>query len=312
MVPLGALGKSDSPRLSGEDEEHVRLLAESDAELPPILVNRRTMRVVDGTHRVLAAALRGQDEIEADFCECDDEEAFVLAVEANVAHGLALSLSDRTAAAERIIASHTQWSDRAIASVTGLAHKTVGSIRRRASGEIPQSSTRRGRDGRVRPLDAREGRLQAGKLLMDRPDASLREIAKEAGICPATVRDVRARLRRGEAPVLPVQRTGGQPKPTGATPLRPKAVPVKPDAAELSGLVHNLRKDPSLRFSESGRTLLRLLEAAGVEPQEWTRISENVPTHCVEIIAAAARECSQAWQEFAADLERRGRRQSSG
>jgi ParB-like chromosome segregation protein Spo0J len=319
MVPLGSLGKSDSPRLSGEDEEHVRLLAESDAELPPILVNRRTMRVVDGTHRVLAAALRGQHEIEVDFCECDDEEAFVLAVEANVAHGLALSLSDRTSAAERIIASHTQWSDRAIASVTGLAHKTVGSIRRRASGEIPQSATRRGRDGRVRPIDAREGRLQAGKLLADRPDASLREIAKEAGICPATVRDVRARLRRGEAPVLPVQRTGGsaQPKTSGtgtsaATPLRPKAVPGKPDAAELSALIHNLRKDPSLRFSESGRTLLRLLEAAGVEPQEWTRISENVPTHCVEIIAAAARECSQAWQEFATDLERRRRRQSSG
>ncbi len=73
--------------------------------------------------------------------------------------------------------------------------------------------------------------------------------------------------------------------------------------------IRNLRKDPSLRFSESGRTLLRLLDVCTVDPQEWHRISDNIPPHCVEIIASAARECSRAWEDFAVELDqRRGRR----
>ncbi|MFF7652045.1 ParB/RepB/Spo0J family partition protein [Streptomyces sp. NPDC007983] len=313
MVSLSELTHFDSPRLSGADSEHVRLLAESDTELPPILVNRRTMHVIDGMHRVRAAELRGQAKIEAIFCECDDEEAFVLAVKANVSHGLPLPRADRNAAAKRIINSHPEWSDRAIASVTGLSHKTVGVIRRRASGEIPQSSTRLGRDGRERPVDAAEGRIQAGRILAERPGVSLREVAREAGVCAATVRDVRDRLRRGEAPVGPVRREPGA--AATATPLRPKAV-ARIDgsdrAPDLRALIHNLRKDPSLRLSESGRTLLRLLDACTVGPQEWTRISDNVPPHRVELIATAARECSRAWQDFATELEQRSGRQASG
>ncbi|ONK10136.1 ParB N-terminal domain-containing protein [Streptomyces sp. MP131-18] len=309
-VSLSELTTSDSPRRSGTDAEHIRLLAESAAELPPILVNRRTMRVIDGTHRVHAAALRGEDSIEAVLLDCDDDEAFLLAVEVNVTHGLPLTRADRTAAAKRIIASHADWSDRAIASVTGLSHKTIGSIRRRSSGEIPQSATRRGRDGRVRPVDASAGRIQAGRMLADRPDTPLREIAREAGVCPATVRDVRARIQRGEAPVPAGRRVAVAP---AATPLRPQARAEEEDEGpELSVRIRNLRKDPSLRFSESGRTLLRLLDACTVGPQEWHRISDNVPPHCVEIIVSAARECSRAWEDFAVELDQRRGRQKPG
>ncbi|PSM44812.1 hypothetical protein C6Y14_01410 [Streptomyces dioscori] len=325
LVSLSELTRFDSPRLSGADDDHVRLLAESDTELPPILVNRRTMSVVDGMHRVRAAELRGQEKIEAVFCECDDEEAFVLAVQANISHGLPLPRSDRNAAAERIVSSHPEWSDRAIASVTGLSHKTVGAIRRRASGEIPQSHTRLGRDGRKRPVDAAEGREQAGRILSERPGVSLREVAREAGVCTATVRDVRDRLRRGEAPAGPTRRGPGtapsETAPEGAPEAaralpRPKALARIDGGADhdvdLAGLIHNLRKDPSLRFSESGRTLLRLLDVCTVGPQEWTRISENVPPHRAEIIVSAARACSRAWQDFATELERRSDRQASG
>lgn len=348
MVSLSSLLKSDSPRLSGANMAHARLLAESDADLPPILVNRRTMRVIDGTHRVLAASLRGRDEIEAQFFECDDDEAFVLAVEANVAHGLPLSLADRTAAAKRIIASHAQWSDRAVASVTGLAHKTVGSIRRRSTGEVPQSNIRRGRDGRVRPVDSTQGRLEASRLLSDRPNASLREIAREAGVCAATVRDVRARLQRGEDPVLPGRRAAaehepaqgeseqcggsarrepgqraaepgaaepaaGQRRTAGSVPMRTLPAPAgKPNVFDGFALIQSLRKDPSLRFSESGRLLLRLLDASTLGPQEWNRLRDNVPMHCTDMIATVARECGQAWHDFATELEHRRARQPSG
>lgn len=320
LVPLSALQDADSPRLSGADLAHAQLLAESDVELPPILVNHTTMRVIDGTHRVLAAGLRGRSEIEVQFFDCDDEEAFVLAVEANVAHGLPLPLADRTAAARRIIAGHPHWSDRAVASVTGLAHKTVGSIRRRSTGETPHSNTRRGRDGRMRPVDRTQGRVEAVRLLAERPDASLREIARQAGISATTVRDVRARIGRGEDPVLPRQREPGQ-RPGGAAPApqeTPGATGRRPEptgrlsAVDCSALVQNLRKDPSLRFSESGRLLLRLLDGATTGPQEWSRIRDNVPTHCVDTVATVARACAQAFCDFAEEVEQRRAHQSSG
>ena len=164
-IPIGRLKHSDSPRLEGENPDHVHALAESETILPPIIVNRSTMRVIDGMHRLRAAMLRGQDKIQVCFFEGDREDSFLLAVEANVKHGLPLSFADRTAAAARIISSHPQLSDRAIASSTGLAARTVAVIRQRSTGDGPQLNTRLGRDGRIRPLNAAEGRIIAAKLI---------------------------------------------------------------------------------------------------------------------------------------------------
>jgi hypothetical protein len=154
-VPLTAVRPGDSPRIAGSSTMHARLLAQSDASLPPILVHRPTMQVIDGTHRLDAARLRGDRMIRVRFFDGAREDAFVLAVEANVTHGLPLSLADRKAAALRIIRTHPVWSDRAIAAKTGLAHKTVGAIRR-SSGDVLRSTARLGMDGRVR--EVKDGR----------------------------------------------------------------------------------------------------------------------------------------------------------
>ncbi|MGH3683128.1 MAG: ParB/RepB/Spo0J family partition protein, partial [Natronosporangium sp.] len=110
-----------SPRLHGEDVSHTRLLAQTHASLPPILVHWPTMRVVDGVHRVQAARLRGETSIRAVFFDGDENAAFVKAVEANVSHGLPLSIDDRRVAAARIIALYPDWSDRAVAASAGLS-----------------------------------------------------------------------------------------------------------------------------------------------------------------------------------------------
>ena len=47
-----------SPRQAGENLEHIRVLADAADELPPIIVRRTDMRVVDGMHRLRAARLR--------------------------------------------------------------------------------------------------------------------------------------------------------------------------------------------------------------------------------------------------------------
>ncbi len=78
-------------RSQGQDSEHVARLAEVEGPLPPIIVNRRDMRVIDGMHRLLAAVSRGQESIEVEYFDGSDDEAFLLEVHANTAHGLPLS-----------------------------------------------------------------------------------------------------------------------------------------------------------------------------------------------------------------------------
>jgi len=58
---------ADSPRLAGEDAEHIWILAASEASLPPILVHHPSMRVIDGMHRLRAAVLRGDEQIAVDY-----------------------------------------------------------------------------------------------------------------------------------------------------------------------------------------------------------------------------------------------------
>jgi hypothetical protein len=294
QVPISSLRPGDSPRLAGENRQYSRILAELDAAaLPPIVVHRATMRVVDGLHRLRAATLRGEDEIQARFCDGDDDEVFVLAVQANVSHGLPLSLADRTAAAARIIRSHPQRSDRMIAAATGLAGTTVGTIRRCSTDQFAQLNTRVGRDGRVRPVNSAAGRRLANELLNDYPEASLRDIAKAAGIAPATVLDVRERVRSGQDPVPPKQRR------TGVSSSAGQATDIDPAA-----MLRRLRRDPSLRFNESGRTLLRWLDS-DLTGAGWEGVIDNVPAHCASIIAELARSKAQEWSEFAKQVDRR-------
>lgn len=306
-VPISSLQSSDSPRLAGEDADHVRALAESEVILPPIIVNRSTMRVIDGMHRLRAAVLRGQDEIEVRFFEGAEGDAFVLAVEANIRHGLPLSLSDRTAAATRIVSSHPQWSDRGIASLTGLAGKTVGAIRRCSTAENSQLNTRIGRDGRIRPLNTAEGRRIAAELMVERPDTSLREIASAAGISLGTAQNVRERLRRGEEAILPKRYEGEQKrqaKPEGSPSRRDKKN-ARPLAENRALVLQNLRRDPSLRSTETGRSLIHMLHPLVVDTKEWKRLIDNLPGHCTSTVSDAARACAQVWQEFADQVERR-------
>lgn len=305
-VPILSLLPGESPRLEGEDKAHVARLAESEGPLPPILVARGTMRVIDGMHRLMAASLKGHDTIDVEFFDGCAADAFLRAVKANVTHGLPLSQSDRRAAASRIVTSHPHLSDRAIAETVGLAARTVAAIRRRSSDAVPQLNARVGRDGRVRPLSSAEGRLRAAALIADHPGASLREVARGAGVSPATVRDVRRRLERGEEPAA---KPGGASadwevagKERAARAATQRTVPPAPAA-----VIEKLLRDPSLRHNERGRQLLRLLQHNAVGAQEWPGVISSVPPHCVTIVVQLARQYAQMWLGFAQELDERAR-----
>lgn len=326
-VPILSVFPGDSPRLNGEDKAHIARLAETETPLPPILVDRRTMKVVDGMHRLMAASLQGRETIDVVFFDGSSADLFLRAVEENVTHGLPLSQTDRRVAAERIIGSHPQMSDRAIGRTAGLAAKTVASIRRRLTGDTPQLNARVGRDGRIRPLDSGQARLRAADILKSRPEASLRDVAKAAGISPATVLDVRKRMERGEAPV-PAK---PQPRRSVAEPQTPPdTVPAAANtddehdqvmAAEAKprptiaarreelpphAMVEKLLRDPSLRNSEDGRSLLRLLHVT-TGADQLPGMSAAVPPHCVHMIAQVASQYAQMWQTFATELSHRAR-----
>lgn len=304
-VQIESLIPGESLRSKGVEQHHVAVLAEIEAPLPPILVDRRTMRVIDGMHRLLAALLNGRRTIEAELFDGTPEEAFLRAVKANVMHGLPLSQADRRAAAARIMLSHPQMSDRAIARASGLGAKTVASIRRSSTAAVPQLNSRVGRDGRVRPLNGVDGRLRAVAVLTEHPEASLREVARLSGVSPATVSDVRRRLAAGESP-LPSRPESAEPPETGRS----------GNLAQRSGsdtrhgqtfvdpvpVLEKLLRDPSLRHKEGGRQLLHLLRQNAVGVQDLMVLSDAVPPHCRSLVINLAQHYRDAWQCFAEKL----------
>ncbi|MET1074475.1 MAG: ParB N-terminal domain-containing protein [Umezawaea sp.] len=294
-LPLDSLLASRSPRLEGHSPDHVRVLAQAQTPLPPILVHRSSMQIIDGTHRVAAARLRGDSTISARFFDGDDREAFAMAVRANIAHGMPLTHADRVAAATEIARSYPNWSDRAVASVAGLSATTVADIRRRTAGrdEDPEAK-RTGLDGRLRPVDPGAGRERVRQMIRKSPSASLRQLAKEAGVSPNTVRRVRKQLQEEpapqvvEPPALP-DAAKDAPTPTADTALR------------------WLSQDPAVRQTESGRSAARWFFSKVVRPGEGENVIDALPPHTAHILAKVARQCASAWDELALALTARAR-----
>jgi ParB-like nuclease domain len=305
-VPISTLLPADSPRFGELDLDHAQSLADVDAELPPILVRRVSMRVIDGMHRLNAAKLRGHDDILVQFFDGDENEAFLLAVESNVTHGLPLKVAERRAAAARIIRSHPEMSDRSVAAIAGLAAKTVASIRNGAE-DFPQVSARVGRDGRVRPLNSAGGRRIAGMMFTNQPHASLRKIAKEAGISVGTARDVRERILRGEDPTLPCHPPKSQDDTAGGPHSSAAIARRSAELIDHHAVLENLQRDPSLRYSDAGRSLLRWLGQRAIGTADWESVAANIPPHCAIVVARIARSCSVAWTDFAEALDQRVR-----
>lgn len=304
LIPIASLSMVDSPRIAGESAEHVQLLAAAEGDLPPIIVHRSTMNVVDGRHRVAAAKERGDELIEACFFEGDQAEAFVLAVTSNIAHGLPLSLQERTAAALRIIKTHPNWSDRGIAKLAGISARTVADLRVRPCDPAAQTLSRRGRDGRARPVNGTEGRMVAAEIIARQPDLSLRQVARLAGISPETVRDVRRRLQQGESPVPDRGRrnkSGGQREENVKSQIAALSHlnTTAPATASRSSLVRQLESDPEFRGSARCNTLLRLLLAHSAEGESWRRLIDSIPAHHSDTIAKLALETSRIWQDLA-------------
>lgn len=345
-VPLSALSPGVSLRQGGTDSAHVQLLVDASgtAELPPILVQVDGCRIIDGLHRAEAARLRGDTGIRARFVDCSNSEALVIAMKANGSHGLPLCRADRLAGAQRVLGSHPDWSDRALAGITGLSAKTIAALRERTGTAAPLDGKRVGQDGRRRPVDAGEGRRRAAEYIAAHPQASLRQVARETDVSLGTVHDVSARLRRGEAPergnhqtaalrsahIRAVETVAVDPAapPTGTdapdvddherpplrvapaepAPVRRKHTDTPPTWAMVAS---RMAADPAVRYTTGGREFLRWMQLHAGEPgADWRGFVDAVPPHWLGVIAPIAEHIGREWALMAERL--RSKQESGG
>ncbi|MEV0257274.1 ParB/RepB/Spo0J family partition protein [Streptomyces sp. NPDC050732] len=296
QIPIHLLRDADSPRLAGVDQDHVRTLAACPDKLPPIIVHRSTMKVIDGMHRLHVARLNGRETIEVRFFEGSNREAFLLAVELNLKHGLALALSDRKKSAMKILESFPEWSDRAVAVKTGLSGKTVGVLRRKFAGQIAQAPLRVGRDGRVRPLNSHKGRQKSVGIPAGEPDIVLRETretAETAGMSVPAARDAQKRLCSQEGP-----RPGAAVKPRAPQ----SGLEAMGSLVDTLAQLESLKRDPALKYSNDGREMIRWLEARIIRRTDPGLVLQ-APPHQARKIAALARACAAQWNCIAMRME---------
>lgn len=313
-VALATLLPSDGPRTTGLRAKRLRaLMAAPDGALPPIVVHAPTRRVIDGMHRLEAARRRGAETVDAVFFDGEESAALVLALRLNAAGGLPLSLADRKRAAARLIEARPAWPDRVLASMTGLAPATVAALRRPRpcpARAVPGSGV--GPDGRTRPVSGEDRRRMAGEMLALNPKLSPRQVARALGVPPETVRAIRQSMQARKQPRRTQGTasggTGRVKKPARAVGTTRKTTVENPSPPpdRYADLIERLKADPSLRSSDAGRSLLRLLALhSALDAEEWNRIAEQVPAHRLTEVAELAAACAQVWSETAARLTER-------
>jgi hypothetical protein len=67
-----------------------------------------------------------------------------------------------------------------------------------------------------------------------------------------------------------------------------------------------LKQDPTVRYNESGRALLRLFELNLGGMAELSRLTQSVPDHLVENVARLSLCCAAIWENFAVQLRQSG------
>lgn len=314
-VPIGSLVPGFHLRQEGTDSAHVRLLADAagSVELPSILVQKRGSRIIDGMHRIEVAKLRGEWNIAARIVDCTDDEALVVAIKSNTLHGLPLTRADRISSAKRILGAHVDWSDRAVAGITGLSAKAIASLRNSSVGDTQFDGKRLGRDGKRRPVMPAESRRRAAEYIHAHPEASLREVARETDVSLGTVHDVRERIRRGAdhaagAVVRPLEQVAGTSAPafTAVTPSPVRVIP-GPGARHAQRLAWpmisaKLAADPALRYTDGGRAFLRWMGSHSMQSDEWREFIDAIPQHWLDDVSRIAAAMSEEWRHFAERL----------
>jgi ParB-like chromosome segregation protein Spo0J len=303
-VPVTDLAIGYSPRHTKIDSDHVAALADVADRLPPVVVDERSMTVIDGVHRLEAYRALGRPHIPAVFFNGSDMEALVIAIQANIQHGKPLSRAERQDAARALLLRCPDRSDRWLGDVCGVSHTTVAVLRRALS--VADAKVRTGRDGRRRPVDPSAGQAAVARVIAENPTASIRQAAGAAGVAPSTVQRVAAGLARSAKPPLVGALAVGEPglAPSGVLPSG-----ALPSGALSSGalVVDSVR--PS--FSDGTDAVMWLARTAVSVDDLRTHLG-TVPLSRVYQVVDECRRRASTWAQMADALEARARRVLAG
>ncbi len=286
LLRVADLSVGYSPRQRKVDDDHVTLLGEVIDRLPPIVVDERTMTVIDGVHRLEAARRAGRAEIKALLFSGNETEGLVVAIQANVRHGKPLSRAERQAAACALLRRSPDRSDRWVGEICGLSHSTVARLRQAA--EIADRGVRTGRDGRRRPVDPSPGHTAVAKALDAGPATSIRQAAEIAGVAASTAQRVAAGLR---------ERQMSSPGLDGAPSLVPDPAPGPQERGE----------DPVPQSSAGRADTASWLERTAVGPKDFGTYLSDMPLGRVYEVADECRQRARTWSEMADALEKLAR-----
>jgi hypothetical protein len=276
-----------SPRHTKVDLDHVAALADVVDRLPPVIVDERTMTVIDGVHRLAAYRSLGRGVIPALLFKGSDMEALVIAIQANIQHGKPLSRSERQEAARALLRSCPDRSDRWVGEVCGVSHSTVAVLRRSVS--EAEAKVRTGRDGRRRPVDPTLGQAAVARVMAENPTASIRQAAGAAGVAPSTVQRLAAGLVRADSP-----------------PLANVTIDVRNNATLRRS--EPLVADPALHSSPEGAEALTWLATTAVSVEDLHAHLGSLPLSRVYEVADECRRRARTWAQMADALEARVRR----
>lgn len=144
--------------------------------LPPVVLfyDGESYWLADGFHRVAASdpATYPAYAIAADVRQGTRRDAVLYAAGANATHGLRRTNADKRRAVETLLRDDEwrQWSDREIARRACVSDKTVAALRKELTAEIPQSTERRGADGRTIDTAAIGAKAPAQSSVPAEPD----------------------------------------------------------------------------------------------------------------------------------------------
>lgn len=151
------------------------------------------------------------------------------------------------------------------------------------------------------PLDANTERAVVTELLTLLPATSTPELAKISNMPEAAIDDLRISLL-----------LNGDSKPARIARYRRRALRAAranestgspPAAMSHSPMLRELRRNSTLRDTESGRRLLRRLDLPNFQDPHWERILGELPPHRMAMLASLARDCADRWRALADTLE---------
>ncbi len=136
-------------------EEYTELI-QSGASFPPpkVFHDEAGYFLLDGLHRIEAHRQAGETKVEVELWQGSRDDAVRFALSANATHGLRRTNADKRACIRTAIREFPSISDREIARICGVDNKTVGSVRRNSTEEVPQLSAEKklGHDGKMRRM----------------------------------------------------------------------------------------------------------------------------------------------------------------